>query len=56
MASTRVLRKMLYGTSATDLPTFMAVVAMLAAVALIAILVPASRATRIDPLTALRAE
>ncbi len=56
LASTRLLRKLLYATSATDLPTFVAVVAMLAGVALIAIIVPSRRATRIDPLTALRAE
>jgi ABC-type antimicrobial peptide transport system permease subunit len=54
--STRVLRKLLYGTSTTDLPTFLAVALLLAVVALVAIVVPASRATRIDPLSALRAE
>lgn len=54
--STRVMRKLLYQTSATDLPTFLAMAVMLAAVALIAIAIPAGRATRIDPLTALRAE
>jgi len=56
LACTRVLRRLLYATSATDLPTFIAVAALLAAIALVAIIVPASRATRIDPLTALRAE
>ena len=55
-SSTRVMRKLLYETSATDLPTFAAVALLLAAVALVAIAIPASRATRIDPLTALRAE
>ena len=54
--STRVMRKLLYETSATDLPTFTVVAIVLALVALVAIVIPASRATRIDPLTALRAE
>ena len=56
LASTRVLRRLLYATSATDVPTFMAVAMLLAVVALVAIVIPSSRATRIDPLTALRTE
>ncbi len=56
LTSTRVLRKLLYATSATDIPTFVGVVALLAGVALIAIVIPSTRATRIDPMTALRAE
>ena len=55
-ASTRVLRKLLYGVSTTDIPTFVVVASLLAGVAFIAIVLPAMRATRIDPITALRAE
>ena len=56
LAASRVLRKLLYGISATDVPTFLAVPVMTAVVALIAIVIPARRATRVDPLRALRAE
>jgi putative ABC transport system permease protein len=56
LGSTRVLRKLLYATSATDLPTFAVVAALLAFVGLLAMIVPAIRAMRIDPMTALRAE
>ena len=56
LGATRVLRKLLYGIGATDFSTFTAVVLLIAAVALVAIVIPARRATRVDPLTALRAE
>ena len=56
LGSTRVLRKLLFATSATDLPTFMAVAGLLASVGLLAMIVPATRAMRIDPMTALRSE
>jgi putative ABC transport system permease protein len=54
--ATQVMRSLLYDTSATDPATYalMAVFALL--VAVIACLVPALRATRVDPLTALRAD
>ncbi|HEY1584298.1 MAG TPA: FtsX-like permease family protein [Polyangia bacterium] len=53
---TRLVSSMLYGVSATDVPTFAAIAAVLAAVALVAIVIPARRATRIDPMLALRAD
>jgi putative ABC transport system permease protein len=53
---TRLVSSMLYGISATDVPTFAAIAAVLAAVALIAIIIPARRATRVDPMLALRAD
>jgi ABC-type antimicrobial peptide transport system permease subunit len=46
----------LIGVSARDPLTFAAVVALVAFVSLLATLVPASRATQVDPLIALRAE
>jgi putative ABC transport system permease protein len=53
---TRVFRSMLFGIGPADPTTFLAVSAILAAVALQACYLPAQRATRVDPLTALREE
>jgi putative ABC transport system permease protein len=55
-AASRVLQSLLYGVAATDAATYLAVAAFLAAVATAASYLPARRATRADPLTALRAE
>jgi predicted permease len=56
LAVTRVLAKFLFEVKPTDLPTFLAVGALLVAVALLAGVLPAQRATRMDPLIALRWE
>jgi ABC-type antimicrobial peptide transport system permease subunit len=56
VASVRVLRAWMYEMSVYDAPTFAAVAALLCIVALCASWLPARRASRTDPLTALRAE
>jgi putative ABC transport system permease protein len=50
------MSSLLFSVSATDPVTYAVVVAALSAVALLGCQVPAVRATRVDPLTALRAE
>ncbi|HEU5453971.1 MAG TPA: ABC transporter permease [Terriglobales bacterium] len=56
LALSRVLRGMLVGVSVTDPLTYVAVGLVLAAVALLACVIPARRATRVDPMIALRYE
>jgi predicted permease len=53
---TRLMQSMLFGVGRTDPPTFLAVTVVLGAVAVIATLVPARRAARIDPMVAMRAD
>ncbi len=52
--SVRALDSMLYGVSALDAPTFLGALAGLGACALVACLIPAARAARIDPAATLR--
>ena len=55
-AATRVMSAMLFGIGAADRTTFIAVSLLLAIVALLACYIPARRATKVDPLVALRYE
>jgi putative ABC transport system permease protein len=56
LASAKVLERLVFGVSASDPLTLAAVAATLACVALIASVVPAFRAARLDPVKVLRAD
>jgi len=56
LATTRVMSGLLFGVAPTDPATFIGAAAILAVVAVLASWIPARRAARVDPVTALRAE
>jgi ABC-type lipoprotein release transport system permease subunit len=56
LGATRLLRTLLYGVEPADPVTFVAIVGVLALAGLAATWLPARRATRVDPVEAIRAE
>jgi putative ABC transport system permease protein len=56
LAVSRLIAGLLYGVAPTDPPTFLAVAALLTAIAILACYVPARRAMRVDPMVSMRSE
>jgi putative ABC transport system permease protein len=54
LAATRVMTTLLFGITATDPVTFVSICFIIGAIALLASYIPANRATKVDPLVAIR--
>ena len=52
----RAMTSILFGISASDPATYVGITALLSGIAVVATLVPARRAAKVDPMVALRAE
>jgi hypothetical protein len=56
LALSRLLTRFVFGISAVDPVTFLLAPVLLGVASLVAVLIPAHRATRVDPMSALRAD
>jgi ABC-type antimicrobial peptide transport system permease subunit len=56
LLATRYLRSLLFGVEPTDAATFVSVAVLLGVIAFVACSIPARRASRVDPMTALRCD
>jgi putative ABC transport system permease protein len=56
LATSRILNRLLFGVERTDAVTYASVIVLMLVAALLACAIPAMRAARVNPLSAIRAE